>query len=282
MASAELPVDVIVLDLGGRELVSVSVLPHQTCAEIKEQVPYSSGMFPEHITLLWNGENVPETASAADMGLPFGGSCEMRALMNTRGSFIWANQVAIVDGAVRKVQEGEQEFSIFTRSAIASLTHGVRGIKPLPLVAEWYVNFVGVGSNAGVGVATASNALKHTGYVDLFGQDKQSWALCFGDSGGTCMYDGKSLGKVFGAAGDRGPGVRLSVLMRRVDSNLFASCPGDDKEHLLFSDLPLDIKLYAVASTVYGHGLVVISREQPSEEQLSQFASTSVNSLAIV
>jgi len=113
------------------------------------------------------------------LGITEGSSIEVTVLDSMRPCFEWAVYDASFGNEI--LDNG----STFQRGQVASHTDGVRTAVPLPRDTECYICFKGIntGTHASVGVGTSNCEVAERGYVHLYGQDENSWALCFGDSG---------------------------------------------------------------------------------------------------
>eukprot|EP00928_Gymnodinium_smaydae_P025149 TRINITY_DN20121_c0_g1_i1.p1 TRINITY_DN20121_c0_g1~~TRINITY_DN20121_c0_g1_i1.p1 ORF type:complete len:287 (-),score=23.83 TRINITY_DN20121_c0_g1_i1:121-981(-) len=268
MAAFEELTDVSVVDLGGNVVAVMNVLSSDTCRDIKMRVADASEWFAEQHMLMWNGKALSDHLLVSEIGFTLGGSVEIRVIRETGEAFLWAD-VAPLHGSV--IRNAEQKWSMYTRETHPNMTNGVRGLEPLPLVAEWYIYFEGIGSHACVGVATEDSELTSLGYNYLFGDDTTSWSLCFG-SGRISFMHGSEVKDVDAAPTSSGPDATMKVLMRRDNKVLFATLADDGNERLLFDDIPMDVPLFAVASTVWGNGRIGISREE-LQHTLGELAS---------
>ncbi|CAL1171679.1 unnamed protein product, partial [Cladocopium goreaui] len=107
-------------------------------------------------------------------GVSEGSSIEVTVLDSSRPCFEWyccdpSNGNAILDKG-----------STFQRCDKAAHTDGVQTRAALPRETACYICFHHVGTHACLGVGTNKCKLAETSYVHLYGQDENSWALCFG------------------------------------------------------------------------------------------------------
>jgi len=126
-------------------------------------------------------------------------------------------------------------------------------------------------SQACLGVGTNKCKLAETSYVHLYGQDENSWALCFGldrefaayHKGQLCVMqdlNGKALAPVKherGEAREAREGLYISFQISTA-GQMLVTLPGHEQMVVPF-EIPQDLDVFVTASTVYGHGKIRIS-----------------------
>ena len=123
-------------------------------------------------------------------------------------------------------------------------------------------------SKACLGVGTKNCKLAEPSYVHLYGQDENSWALCFGvdrefagyHKGQLCVMqdlNGAPLAPVKHERGKAGETLYISFLISTA-GQMLVTLPGHEQMVIPF-EIPEDLDVFVTASTVYGHGKIQIS-----------------------
>lgn len=126
-------------------------------------------------------------------------------------------------------------------------------------------------SQACLGVGTNKCKLAETSYVHLYGQDENSWALCFGldrefaayHKGQLCVMqdlNGKALAPVKHERGEAREAREALYISFQISSagQMLVTLPGHEQMVVPF-EIPEDLDVFVTASTVYGHGKIRIS-----------------------
>eukprot|EP00439_Symbiodinium_sp_Y106_P051442 s2039_g6.t2 len=230
-------------------------------------------------SFLYDGALIWETALVRDLGFPTDGVAEICVVVDSRASFQWKH-CTIGEGFI------SEDGATYHRGETSSTTNGVRAAAPLPRGARCHLTFKSVGSHACFGVGTKMVQLSERRYSSLYGQDEESWAVVFGMGEQTRAYHAKQEYQIqTRAAGlplashDRGARITnggrdcilpVSFLLGDDGSLSFwlpgaaddtAGLEGADEEALVVPfNVPQDKRVYVVASTVYGRGMIAISQ----------------------
>lgn len=176
--------------------------------------------------------------------------------------------------------EIQNEGHLFQRGQTAATTDGVRARAFLPRETRCYVSFrsMSIGTHASLGVGTSSCKLAATCYSHLFGQDENSWALCFGRAtdhrlvgyhNGVVCPTRDLGGEVLDFVLDQSLDILTIGILISGTGEMRVLLPGHHEEIVVPFGVPKDAQVFVVASTVYGDGRIWIS-ERPDREQVSQ------------
>lgn len=255
--SDQLATEVTVLALNGDVLAVVDMWPWELARTLKERVAAAGGPHSEHQQLLLRGEMVLDTHSGAQLGFEGGDTAEVSVASDVGEAFCWGHKGGSCDIS---------EDRLTLTKGTSPETVGVMGAAPLPMEATWRLRFSRFGSFACAGVATAEAALSSTGYGYLFDgreEARQSWGLCVEDGVTYTARHGDATRQL--DVGDLGADAqdpsKISQVQLRLSkgTELYGLLPGEGREEqLLFSGLPTEAKLYAVASTVFGNSRISI------------------------
>ncbi|CAL1171051.1 unnamed protein product [Cladocopium goreaui] len=206
------------------------------------------------------------------LGITEGSSIEVTVLDSMRPCFEWAVYDASFGNEI--LDNG----STFQRGQVASHTDGVRTAVPLPRDTECYICFKGIntGTHASVGVGTSNCEVAERGYVHLYGQDENSWALCFGDSGEivachkgeVCVMQNSKGEQLEAPPRTNFPHMSHSHMSHShmLYISFLISAAGQMRvtlagypEVVVPFEIPTDLDVFVMASTVYGKSQISIS-----------------------
>ena len=196
------------------------------------------------------------------VGVTAGSTIIVTVLDSLRPCFEWTFHNPLFGNSIQKGGH------TFTRGSVAKHTDGVRSGAPLPRETRCYVSFDRPGAFACLGVGTSSCNLELDRYGYLYGQDQHSWALCFGTEDWTVEACHKGLQYIWkdlsGKHVDRTvakldpPEVFFSFLISD-SGEMRVTLPGYRKDMVVPFEVPRDLEVFAVASSVYGGCKISIS-----------------------
>ena len=236
---------------------------HEPAAETMRRSLTSIGKEAKGVFIFALGATIIEEAwTLENLGVSEGSSIEVTVLDSLRPCFEWAFYNASGDN---KILDQGITGSTFQRGNRSSHTDGVRTRLALPRDVLCYLKFGKTGTHTCLGVGTSNCELAATSYVHLFGQDENSWALCFGASGSpvTACHKGKSCdmqdmsGRLVEPTRTTEPLV-LSFLIS-TSGQMRVTLPGQSEEIAVPFEIPQDLDLFVVASTVYADSTIAIS-----------------------
>eukprot|EP00438_Fugacium_kawagutii_P014019 Skav204094 [mRNA] locus=scaffold3129:460227:461060:+ [translate_table: standard] len=202
---------------------------------------------------------IEEDWSLEKLGVCAGASIEVTMLDSLRPCFEWSAHDPTFDNRILDPHT-------FQRGCRADHTDGVRTSAALPREARCYIRFDKIGTHASVGVATASCKLGASKYQYLYGQDDNSWALCFGQQseGVLAQHKGQSyaMQDLNGTPADAVPNwqksLSISFLITEA-GKMLATFPGHSEDLVIPFEVPKDLDVFVVASTVYAESKILIS-----------------------
>lgn len=195
-------------------------------------------------------------------GVTAGSSVEVTVLDSSRPCFEWDSCEASNGNVI------SDQGSSFQRHDKTAHTDGVQSRAALPRDTACYICFHHIGTHACLGVGTKKCRLAETSYVDLYGQDENSWALCFGVGRDFAGYhkgqryvmqdsNGKAVAPVKHERGTTGEALYISFQISTA-GQMLVTLPGHEQMVIPF-EIPKDLDVFVSASTVYGHGKIRIS-----------------------
>lgn len=158
----------------------------------------------------------------------------------------------------------------FKRGLIARHTDGVRTAAPLPRDTRCYLSFEPRrGRFACLGVGTSSCQLEQREYGWLYGQDENSWALCFGPGEVSARHRGEAYA-MEDLSGKPIEDSALELLKHDLAPSSFSflisatgqmlmTLPGFDADVVVPFEVPQDLDIFVVASTIEGGCRISIS-----------------------
>lgn len=224
---------------------------------------------------LYDGALISESVLVRDLGFPTTGMAEICVVVDSRPSFQWRH-CTLGQGTI------SEDGAIYHRGGTAGATNGVRAAAPLPRGARCHLTFKSVGSHACFGVGTKMVQLSENKYCFLYGQDEESWAVAFGFDKRLQAYHAEQKyeiqtrtaglplaahdGRAQIANGGRDCILPVSFMLGD-DGSLSFWVPGGEDEALVVPfNVPKDKRVYVVASTVYGSGMIEISQAPITQE----------------
>ena len=261
----------IVAPIGILQISHLSI--HEPAAENMRTSLKSIGKEAKGIFIFMLGTTIIEEGwSFEKLGVTAGSKIEVTVLDSLRPCFEWG----FYDPAAgNKISD---KGSTFARGPASHRTSGVRTHAALPRDTPCYLRFTKIGSHADLGVGTSSCKLGPSDepWANLFGQDENSWALCFSDENGVSAYH---RSQVFGAQDSSGKPVELfqeffsgmvvSFLIS-ASGQMLVTLPGHSKEIVVPFEIPEDTQVFVVASTAHARGTISISSSPFSSPALDQ------------
>lgn len=202
---------------------------------------------------------IEEDWSLEKLGVCAGASIELTMLDSLRPCFEWSAHDPAFENQILDPHT-------FQRGCRADHTDGVRTCAALPREARCYIHFDTIGTHASVGVGTARCKLGAEKYQYLYGQDDNSWALCFGQrsEGVVAQHKGQScaMQDLSGRPADAVPNLQksfsISFLITEA-GKMLATLPGHSEDLVIPFEVPKGLDVFVVASTVYAQSKILIS-----------------------
>ena len=236
---------------------------HVPVADLMRRSLKSIGKQAKGIFIFALGATIVEEEMCLEkLGVTAGSKIEVTVLDSLRHCFEWAvYDLSSFNNLVDK--------STFRRGDRAEHTGGVRTDAALPRDTLCYLRFSAVGTHACLGVGTRNCKLAERKYVHLFGQDENSWALCFGNRdlevsachrGQSCTMQDLSGKPIKRPRLDELPSsFFVCSFLISASGQMVVTLPGRSEEIVVPFEIPPDLEVFIVASTVFGHSTISIS-----------------------
>ena len=219
---------------------------------------------------------VEEGWSLEKLGVTAGSNIEMTALDSLRPCFEWGFYDPSTGSEI--LEKG----ATFRRGSPSNFTSGVRTRAALPRDTLCYVSFDEVGTHADLGVGTFNCRLRPSDtdehpWVHLFGQDENSWALCFAQgSQVSAEHKGQSCDmEDLNGKWVESPMIPTSRLVTSrfvfsflisASGQMLVTLPGQSQELVVPFEIPQDLEVFVVASVAMSLGTISISSVPPQPQ----------------